>query len=186
MNKSGKWRELKLLFPLILFLLLAFFFLSRDFLFSPHAVSSPLIDKSVPPFRLHSLFDPKKTITEHIFFRHVTVLNIFATWCVSCRAEHAVLMNLHEKHPAVQLVGVAFKDSRARVMAYLQKYGNPFDVVVDDADGVLATRLDVSVTPETIVIDESGIVRSKIIGPISPEMVKDELVPLIRKLQKAK
>lgn len=181
----SKLRELKLLFPLVLFLALVFF-LSRNFLLKQHSAPSPLIDHSVPTFEFPNVFDPKKNITDHIFFDHVTVLNVFATWCVPCRAEHAALMRLHENHRDVQLVGIAYKDSREKVLLYLKKYGNPFNEVIADPHGLLSARFDVESAPETLVIDEQGIIRNKIIGPMSPEIVKDQLMPLIRNLQKAK
>ena len=177
-------QKIKFILPLLLFLLLVIF-LFRGLKTNPHEIPSPLIDKSVPSFQLPSVFDAKKIIDETVFLHHVSVLNVFATWCISCRAEHSTLMDLHREMPSVQMIGLAFKDNKNDVIGYLKKSGNPFDVVVDDKAGNVGIDLGVYGTPETFVIDQQGIIRNKITGPMSPENLKQELIPLIEKLQRA-
>ncbi len=176
-------KKINLFFPIILFIVIIIF-LWRGLELNPGEIPSPLIGKSAPSFSAHALFHSKKIVTEKIFLGHVTVFNVFATWCVSCGEEHPQLMALHKKDPKVQMIGVAFKDERKAVMEYLIRSGDPFNTVIDDEAGDVAIDFGVYGTPETFVIDQKGIVRNKIIGPISPEMLKDELLPLLKKLQR--
>ncbi|OGT43870.1 MAG: hypothetical protein A3F13_04670 [Gammaproteobacteria bacterium RIFCSPHIGHO2_12_FULL_40_19] len=176
--------KIKFLFPLFLFVLLIIFFW-RGMQTDPHTIPSPLIGKSTPSFQLPSVFDSKKIIDESIFLRHVSVLNVFATWCISCHAEHFLLMDFHQHYPSVQLIGLAFRDKKSDVVNYLKKAGNPFNTVIDDANGKVGIDFGVYGTPETFVIDQQGIIRDKITGPVSAEILKDELLPLIQKLQRA-
>ncbi len=174
----------KFAFPLIIFFIITFF-LWRGLQLDPHKIPSPLIGKSVPKFSAPSLFHPGDMINEHIFLRHVSVLNVFATWCVACHDEHAILLKLHQQDPSVQIVGLAFKDKQQDVKNYLKKSGNPFSTVINDKNGDVGINLGVYGTPETFVIDQRGVIRNKIIGPISPEILNKELLPMLRMLKKA-
>ena len=146
-------------------------------------ILSPLVGKSVPEFSVASVFDAKKMITEKIFSHQVSVLNIFATWCMSCHVEHPQLMKLKQVDSAVQLVGIAFKDKKRDVLHYLKEAGNPYFAVIDDKTGDVGINFGVYGTPETFVIDQRGVIRDKITGPITPEILQYEVLPLLRKLQ---
>ena len=177
-------KKSKFIFPLIIFIVILIF-LWRGLELNPHHIASPLIGKSVPQFTSASLFDSRKTMNEKIFLDHVSILNVFATWCISCGVEHPMLIKLHHLDPSVQIIGLAFKDKKKAVLAYLKKSGNPYADVINDKTGLVAIDLGVYGTPETFVIDKRGVIRSKITGPISPEILKDELLPLLKKLQAA-
>lgn len=173
------------LLPLLLLIVLVFF-LQGGLYLDPHRIPSPLIGKSVPAFSAQSIFDSKKTIDEKFFLHHVSVLHIFSTWCVSCSVEHPILVQLHRDDPSVKIIGVAFKDDKKAVLHYLNKSGNPYSDVIDDQNGEVGINFGVYGTPETFVIDQAGVIRGKIIGPVSPEILQHELLPLLKKLQAAK
>jgi cytochrome c biogenesis protein CcmG/thiol:disulfide interchange protein DsbE len=178
MKKNAKY-----IFPLILFIMVLIF-LYRGLHLNPSEIQSPLIGKSAPNFSAPSIMDPKKTIDEKIFRDHITIFNVFASWCISCHTEHAQLMQLHKEAPDVQIIGLAFKDHSLDVKKYLQKAGNPYKAVVDDKEGNIGIDYGVYGTPETFVIDKGGVIRSKIVGPISSEILKNQLLPLIKTLNK--
>lgn len=174
-------RNIKYFVPLFLFFLLLFS-LRRGLHFNPHEIRSPLIGKSTPEFTAYLLQDPNKKITQHIFLNHVSLFNVFASWCPSCAAEHSVLMSFHRDYPTVQIVGLAFKDNSRDALQFLKKMGNPYSFVIDDERGNIGIDFGVYGTPETFVIDQRGEIRDKISGPISPEILQNQLIPLIKQL----
>jgi cytochrome c biogenesis protein CcmG/thiol:disulfide interchange protein DsbE len=176
MNKT-----LKFFLPLGIFLgivVLLFFGLGQD----PRRVPSPLVDKPAPEFRLPQLAAPDQTLSSAAFQGQVSLLNVWATWCVSCRAEHQQLMTL-AKRDGVTIYGLNYKDTRPEALQWLRFYGDPYVANAFDADGRVGIDWGVYGTPETFVIDRHGIIRHKHIGPITPEVRQDVLLPLIAKLK---
>lgn len=176
-------KNLKVFIPLILFAAIAFF-LWRGLSLNPSRVPSPFINKPVPVFSARNLHRPNFFITEKEFKGHVSLLNVFATWCMSCQAEHPVLMDI-QRLGRVKIYGIDFKDERQKVLAWLANHGDPYEKVLHDPQGRLGINLGVYGTPETFVIDQQGIIRYKVIGPISPRTWHTKLQPLIQRLQKA-
>lgn len=170
---------MRYLIPLFLFLAIAGF-LWKGLYSDPHRLPSALINKPVPIFSQPSLLSPSKNLTEKQFLGQVSILNLWATWCVSCQAEHAVLMEIvHSKKVAVW--GVNYKDDLPAARAWLKKYGNPYRDVITDKEGKLAIDLGVYGTPETFVIDAQGIIRYKYIGPMTLEAWKNTVAPEVEK-----
>ena len=171
----------RFLIPLALFVVLAVFLgigLNRD----PHEVPSPLVGKAAPAFTLPQLdteapFGPKDMAGK------VWLLNVWASWCVSCRQEHPVLVDF-AKTKLAPLVGLDYKDQRADAKAWLARFGNPYDLSVVDADGRVGIDYGVYGVPETYVIDKAGTIRFKQIGPVTAEVMQAKIVPLIKELQK--
>ncbi|MBC7956333.1 MAG: DsbE family thiol:disulfide interchange protein [Cytophagales bacterium] len=169
----------RFLIPLLLFALLAIFLgigLNRD----PHEVPSPLVGKAAPAFTLPQLesdtpFSPKEMAGK------VWMLNVWASWCVSCRQEHPVLVEF-AKSKLAPLIGLDYKDQRPDAKAWLVRFGNPYDLSVVDADGRVGIDYGVYGVPETYVIDKAGIIRFKQIGPVTREVLKNKIVPLIKEL----
>jgi cytochrome c biogenesis protein CcmG/thiol:disulfide interchange protein DsbE len=174
-------KTLKALLPLILFLGIAIF-LFRGLGMDPHKVPSPLIGKPAPQFHLSELRDPDHTLTTSDLSGQVALLNVWATWCVSCQAEHSVLMRLAQRDQ-VRIYGLDYKDSRPEALAWLKDYGDPYVANAFDADGRVGIDWGVYGTPETFVIDKQGTIRYKHIGPISERDAQEIILPWILKLQ---
>lgn len=175
-------RSLRYAIPLFLFLMLAWFLwqgLGED----PNNIPSVLIGKAVPTFKVETLLKPNSTFSNKEFVGHVSLLNVWATWCLSCGAEHSVLMDI-AADKVVKIYGLDYKDSRSDAHRWLDKRGNPYTVIAFDPKGQLAINFGVYGTPETFIIDKKGVVRYKYIGPISPEVWRDDIKPLVLKLQK--
>jgi len=174
-------RYLRYLVPLGIFAVLAVF-LFRGLSLDPKLVPSPLVGKPMPGFSLTRLDDPGSTISDTDIKGKVAVLNIWATWCTSCRAEHETLLQLAETGQ-VAIYGLNYKDNRAAAQRWLQQLGNPYIVNAFDEDGRVGINWGVYGAPETFVIDRQGIIRDKIIGPLTPENVQQRLLPLIAELK---
>lgn len=169
------------LIPLAIFLGMAVF-LAIGLTLDPKKVPSPLVGKPVPQFNLTRLEDPQATFGSEDLKGQVSLMNVWATWCVSCRAEHRILVAL-AKSGKVPIYGLNYKDRRPDAQRWLQQLGNPYAANAFDADGRVGIEWGVYGTPETFVIDRQGIIRDKIIGPITPEILSQRLLPLIEQLQ---
>jgi cytochrome c biogenesis protein CcmG/thiol:disulfide interchange protein DsbE len=175
-----------LVIPLVLFLVLAGFLavgLSRD----PREVPSPLINRPAPAFELPRLAVPGGAEGPGHFSPadmkgKVWMLNVWASWCVSCREEHPVLLALAQSG-AVPLIGLDYKDEDADARRWLAQRGDPYALTAVDADGRVGIDYGVYGVPETYVIDQAGVIRYKQIGPISDEVLQATVLPLIRKLE---
>jgi cytochrome c biogenesis protein CcmG/thiol:disulfide interchange protein DsbE len=173
----------KLLIPLGVFVVLCAFLLVglwRD----PREVPSPLIGKPAPSFVLAQLHDPAKTLGPADLKGQVWLLNVWASWCVSCREEHPLLVELG-KAKVVPIVGLNYKDESVAGKRWLTQNGDPYTVSVVDGDGRVGIDWGVYGVPETFVVDKSGTIRYKQIGPITAEALETKILPLIRELQKS-
>lgn len=173
----------KALIPLFLFGILAMFLyigLHRD----PREIPSPLIDKPAPNFNLAQLHEPGKKLSLADMQGKVWLLNVWASWCEACRDEHPVLVEF-AKQKAVTLIGLDYKDKSTDALAWLQNFGNPYDLSITDTDGRVGIDYGVYGVPETFLIDAKGRIRYKQIGPITPDVLKRELLPRIKELQGA-
>jgi cytochrome c biogenesis protein CcmG, thiol:disulfide interchange protein DsbE len=168
--------------PLALFLGLVVFLaigLRKD----PHEVPSPLINKAAPAFRLPQLHDPAKTFSAQEMRGKVWLLNVWASWCVSCREEHPVLLDL-ARSGTVPLYGLNYKDQRNDALAWLGEFGDPYLLSAADLDGRVGIDYGVYGAPETYLIDREGVIRFKHIGPLSPDVIQGKILPLARDLNK--
>ena len=146
-------------------------------------VPSPLIGKPIPHFELPRLLDRQKTFSSRELKGQVTLVNVWASWCVACRAEHDLLVDLNS-HAHIPIVGINYKDQAQDALQWLQELGNPYQVSVYDHNGRLAIDWGVYGVPETFVIDQEGIIRFKSIGPITIEKLQNKILPLIDQLKK--
>ena len=112
----------------------------------------------------------------------VWLLNVWASWCVSCRVEHPLLVEMSKRH-VVPIVGLNYKDKRDDGKQWLAKLGNPYAVSAFDVDGLVGIDYGVYGVPETFVIDKQGVIRYKQIGPITPEALEKTILPLVKKLE---
>ena len=178
-------KRLALLIPLAAFLLVGAFFaigLTRD----PTRIPSVLIDHPLPEFSLSSIegVDDGGLAAQDLK-GDVVLLNVFASWCVSCRIEHPFLKKLADSGEA-RIYGLDWKDKPGDGAAWLARLGNPYERIGDDADGRVAIDLGVTGAPETFIIDQEGRVRYKYIGPITPEVWMETLAPKIEELKEGK
>jgi cytochrome c biogenesis protein CcmG/thiol:disulfide interchange protein DsbE len=174
-------RYLRYLVPLAIFIVLVAF-LYRGLSLDPKRVPSPLVGKPMPEFSLPRLQDPAATISDADLKGKVSILNIWATWCVSCRAEHEVLLLL-AKSNKVDIYGLNYKDERDKAKQWLTQLGDPYVANAFDADGRTGINWGVYGAPETFVMDRQGIIRHKHIGPLSVDALNNEILPLIAELQ---
>ena len=170
----------KFIIPIAMFALLGLL-LAYGLKLDPRRIPSPLVDKPLPAFSLPTLDNPKKLLTNADLGGRVVLVNVWASWCVACKQEHPVLMAL-AREKQVPIIGLNYKDQRADARRMLDAEGNPYEVSIVDADGRVGIDWGVYGVPETFVIDKQGIIRYKQIGPISPEVWEQTLLPLIKKL----
>ena len=173
----------RLLIPLILFLLLVILLavgLSRD----PHEVPSPLIGKPAPTFEIGQLADPHKIFSPKSMKGQVWMLNVWASWCVACREEHPLLMDF-SKTKTLPIIGLDYKDQRPAAIQMLAREGNPYTFIAFDGDGHVGIDYGVYGVPETYIIDKAGVIRYKNIGPITPEILREKITPLIAELNQS-
>ena len=171
---------MKRFLPVIVFAVLVAF-LAIGLKLDPREVPSPLVNKAAPAFSLPLLAQPATTLTPQDLRGKVWLLNVWASWCVSCRVEHPLLVEL-AKTGTVALYGLNYKDKRDDAMQWLRERGDPYLQSISDADGRVGIDYGVYGVPETFVIDREGVIRYQQIGPLTPESLRDTILPLVRKL----
>ena len=170
----------RFLLPLGLFLVLAFF-LALGLKLDPREVPSPLVGKPAPGFQAPALGRPEITVKRDDLLGKVWLLNVWASWCGACRDEHPVLVEF-ARRKLVPIYGLNYKDKREDGLGWLTQFGNPYTESVFDPEGRIGIDYGVYGVPETFVIDREGVIRYKHIGPITSEVLRDKLEPLLRKL----
>jgi len=173
---------MRFLLPLVIFIVLAgFLFVGLGL--NPREVPSPLIDKPAPAFTLPQLHQPQKAFSPADMQGKVWLLNVWASWCVSCREEHPVLMALAQQG-VVPIYGLNYKDKKADGELWLQRGGDPYVLSAMDEEGRIGIDYGVYGVPETYVIDKQGVIRYKQIGPVTPQNLSEKILPLVAELQK--
>lgn len=173
-------RKLLFLLPVGLFAALLAVFatgLGRD----PHLLPSALIDRPAPDFSLPALYEGAKGLTRQDLEGQVTLVNFFASWCAPCREEQSELLTL-TRRPGVTLDGIAYKDKPEESRRFLDRLGNPYAHIGVDRDGSTAIDFGVYGVPETYVVDGSGRIRYRHVGPLTAEDVKAKILPVIERI----
>jgi cytochrome c biogenesis protein CcmG/thiol:disulfide interchange protein DsbE len=173
----------RFLLPLGIFVVLVIF-LGVGLRLKPQEIPSPFIGKPAPTFTLTQLEDTHKTFSPKDMQGKVWILNVWASWCGPCRSEHPTLVDL-AKHAVAPIVGLNYMDKPEDSTQWLSKFGNPYQLSVSDLDGRVGIDYGVYGVPETFVIDKHGVIRMKHIGPVTPEIIRDKLLPLIERLNLA-
>jgi cytochrome c biogenesis protein CcmG/thiol:disulfide interchange protein DsbE len=171
--------RLKLFLPLFIFAILAMFLL-RGLSLDPREMPSALIDRPFPEFSLTDLVSGEARSRDDIVGR-VSLVNVWATWCVSCRVEHPYLQSLAQQ--GVVIDGLNYKDQDVPALEWLEELGNPYKVNVADREGTLGLDLGVYGAPETYVVDARGIVRYRHVGIVNESVWASVLEPLYKELQ---
>jgi cytochrome c biogenesis protein CcmG, thiol:disulfide interchange protein DsbE len=171
---------------------------------NPREVPSPLVGKPAPAFRLAVLGQEGQTMAPEDMKGKVWLLNVWASWCVSCREEHPVLVDFARRGNGTPIVGLNYKELRGdgaidmrrvpaeqevplslqRASEWLRAHGDPYLLTVMDIDGRVGIDYGVYGVPETYVIDKTGIIRMKHTGPVSPQILNDKILPLVAELNK--
>jgi cytochrome c biogenesis protein CcmG/thiol:disulfide interchange protein DsbE len=167
-----------LLLPLAVFLVGAVF-LYRGLFLDPSELPSALIGKPVPEFSLPAV-DGGKTLTRADLLGKPALLNVWATWCISCRVEHPVLNKLAQQ--GVRVYGVNYKDENAAALKWLKEFHNPYQLNINDAEGSLGLNLGVYGAPETFLIDSKGIIRHKFVGVVDEVVWREQLASKYQEL----
>lgn len=171
--------RLKLFIPLIIFAVLAVFFW-RGLSLDPTEMPSALIDKPVPGFSLPTLEDADRVITQDDLKGQVSLVNVWATWCIACRVEHPYLVELAQQ--GVRVIGINYKDDVAEARKWLANLHNPYVFSIVDADGRLGIDLGVFGAPETYVVDREGVIRHKHVGVVDDKVWTEQLKPIVDQL----
>ncbi|MBX2837637.1 MAG: DsbE family thiol:disulfide interchange protein [Gammaproteobacteria bacterium] len=169
------------LVPLAIFLVLAGF-LAKGLTLDSSTIPSALMDKPAPEFSLPILGDSNTVISGAQLTGAPYVLNVFASWCVSCVTEHPHLVKLAEENSDILLVGLNYKDQSDEAQGWLNRFGNPFELVLEDNEGRVGIDWGVVAVPETFVVDGAGVVRFKHTGPLDQTIIDTEIKPLLVRL----
>lgn len=177
MNKQ----RIFLFIPIALFAVLVGFFW-RGLSLNPNDMPSALLNKPIPAFSLPRLANLEETRTEAVLKGKVSLLNIWGTWCVTCREEHAFLNKLQQS--GIHIVGIDYKDNTQDAQRWIAELGNPYDEILVDEDGRLGLDLGVFGAPETYVVDKQGIIRYKHIGDLNQKVWDETIQPIVKSLEK--
>ncbi|WP_394230722.1 DsbE family thiol:disulfide interchange protein [Shewanella colwelliana] len=174
-------KRLVLFIPLVLFLVMGVFLYKGLFL-NPQQLDSALEGKPIPAFQLERLEDSNEIITNESLKGQVSLLNVWATWCPSCKYEHPYLMRLARQN-ILPIYGINYRDERALAVRELTREGDPYTKNIFDHDGRLGLDLGVYGAPESYLVDHNGIIRFRYAGPIDMRVWKETLFPMIQELQ---
>jgi len=174
---------LRFVLPLAIFIVLSGF-LFVGLRLNPREVPSPFIGKPAPAFQLTQLAQPEQTFSPKQMQGQVWLLNVWASWCVACRVEHPLLVDLAKKN-VIPIVGLNYKDKRDAALGWLGQFGDPYQLSVADTDGRVGIDYGVYGVPETFVIYKVGVIRFKQIGPITEDAWRDKILPLLQQLRQS-
>ncbi len=170
----------RLLWPLAIFIVLVVF-LAAGLKLDPREVPSPLVGKPAPAFAAPLLAAPERRLGKDDLLGQVWLLNVWASWCGACRDEHPLLV-AYARSGGVPLYGLNYKDKREDGLGWLKQFGDPYTASLFDPDGRIGIDFGVYGVPETFVIDGKGVVRLKHIGPITPQVLRDKIEPILKQL----
>ena len=173
--------RLRYLWPVAIFAIVGVF-LGVGLGLNPRSIPSPLLGKPVPPFQLAAVKGRTLGLTSSDLRGDVSFVNVFASWCVACRDEHPLWMAL-SRQAIAPIHGLNYKDKPDDAARWLGELGDPYRRTGADLDGRVGIDWGVYGVPETYVLDKKGVIRHKVIGPISPRILEEQLLPLVRRLQ---
>lgn len=176
--------RLSLFIPLAIFLAVLVLLWRGFFLGDPRALPSALLDHPLPEFALPLLHEPERIVGSDAMHGEPFLLNVWATWCPTCRAEHAELARIAEEY-AVPIFGINYKDNPAEARRWLERFGDPYVFSVVDADGMLGIDLGVYGAPETFLVDGDGVIRYKRVGAVDQRVWESKMAPILAELRDA-
>jgi len=171
----------RFILPFVIFMIVAaFLFVGLGL--NPRELPSPLIDKPAPEFTLPQLYAPDKQLSLQDMKGKVWLLNVWASWCTACEQEHPLFMDLSRRN-IVPIYGMDYKDKPEDGKAWLRRHGNPYTLIVSDAEGRVGIDYGVYGVPETFLIDKQGIIRYKHIGVVKKSDLDEKILPMVKELQ---
>ena len=169
---------MKKFLPLALFVVLVgFLYVGLDL--DPKKLPSPLVGKTFPEVVVEDFDSAEQYPIHQRFKQQVSLVNVWASWCVTCRAEHEMLLEI-AKDGRVQMLGINYKDTKLEAQQFLDRLGNPYDAIVFDQQGSLGLELGVYATPETFLVDRQGVIQEKHIGQLTSRVWQQKFLPLIQ------
>lgn len=168
------------LWPLAIFLVLVGF-LGVGLGLKPRDVPSPLVNRPMPSFSLPTLEQPERSLGPQDLRGQVYLINVWASWCTACQAEHPLLVDL-ARAGVVPIYGLNYKDGREDALRWLGQHGNPYKQSISDTAGLVGLDLGVYGVPETYVVDRDGVIRHKHTGALTMDVVRETLLPLLGQL----
>ena len=169
-----------LLIPLISLIIICLFFLfyllsNKD----PNKPPSALLNKDIPSFESKSLHNSNKILKTKNLKNKKVLINFFASWCTPCKVEHPLFFDLSKKYPKLFILGFNHMDKETDAKKYLLEEGNPYNFVGIDSDGLIALDFGVFGLPETYLVNENGKIIYKFMGPLTKEIIKNDIEPLL-------
>ena len=174
MNKLILSVPIVLIFIISIFLLI-FLLQNKD----PNVPPSALLDKKIPPVDLVDLFNDNKLINPSDLKNKEILINFFASWCAPCKVEHPLLFQIKKQNPNLYILGINHKDKKNDAINYLNQDGNPYDFVGVDKEGLIGLEFGVFGLPETFLINKSGKIIYKYLGPLTKKVITNEIQPLL-------
>ena len=168
--------------PLFLFVGIVIVSLVGFNLGNRNELPSALIDKPFPTFVAQDLFQPNRTISRSDIVGKPALVNVWATWCPTCAAEHEMLIKITERAPEIRLVGINYKDNTLKAINWLGQFGNPDEMVLVDDDGLLGVELGVYGAPETFLLNPQGDIVYKRVGEVNERIWRDEIKPRLAEM----
>lgn len=182
MNNTGEGALPRFrLWPLVIFVGIGVL-LGIGLTLRPREIPSPLLDRPVPQFELAPVKGRTLGLVTGDLRGEVSIVNVFASWCTACRDEHPLWMQLSAER-VVPVHGLNYKDRPDDAARWLAQLGDPYVRTGADVDGRVGIDWGVYGVPETFIVDKRGVIRHKIIGAITPSIVEERLLPLVRRLQ---
>ena len=170
---------MKKIIPLIVFVVIAIF-LYFSLQSTSSKLPSPLLGKMFPNVEGRDFYSNESILLTNLFSDNMSLVNVWASWCVTCRQEHQMMMKI-ANNKDLQLIGINYKDTRADGKKFLEILGNPFDVIIFDPNGKIGLDLGVYATPETFLVNKQGVILYKHIGVIDSKVWEEGFIPLIKK-----
>ena len=171
----------RFILPFVIFMIVAaFLFVGLGL--NPRELPSPLIDHPAPEFTLPQLYAPDKQLSLQDMKGKVWLFNVWASWCTACEQEHPLFMDLSRRN-IVPIYGMDYKDKPEDGKAWLRRHGNPYTLIVSDAEGRVGIDYGVYGVPETFLIDKQGIIRYKHIGVVKKSDLDEKILPMVKELQ---
>lgn len=181
-SRGGPMFSLRFILPALVIVVLVAL-LGYGLTRNPSEIPSALIGRDAPAFEVPRLQQPTQLFTQKMFQGQVSVVNVWASWCVSCRAEHPLMEELAGRTQA-KVYGLNYKDERSDALHWLKRYGNPFAAIAYDHKGEVGFNWGVAAVPETFVLDRRGVIRYKQVGPVDQKTLDDTLLPLLKRLER--
>ena len=181
-SRSPGMQRASLFIPLAVFLMVLFLLWRGFSLEDADRLPSALLDRPLPEFALEVLHEPGRTVSSEAMHGEPFLLNVWATWCPTCRAEHAELNRIAAEYD-VPIFGINYKDNPAEARRWLERFGNPYRFSVVDQDGSLGIDLGVYGAPETFLVDAEGVIRYKRVGAVDRRVWETQMRPVLEELR---